>query len=57
MEAVPDLINALTAGRNKWVEMPVDRYFLEWVTVFTADTVVHLSAGLSTASAPQIGVG
>ena len=33
-------------GRNEWVEMPVDRYFLEWVTVFTASTVVHLSAGL-----------
>ena len=55
-EAVPDLIDALTAGRNKWVEMPVDRYFLEWVTVFAASTVVHLSAGMSATHVPQIGV-
>ncbi len=54
-EAVSDLIAALTAGRNRWVELPVDRYFMGWTTVFTTGTVVSLGTAAARA-APQVGV-
>jgi hypothetical protein len=54
-EAVPDLIDALTAWRNRWVELPVERYFMAWSSVFTTGTVVHLGAAAATA-VPQVGV-
>jgi hypothetical protein len=54
--AVPDLIDALTAGRNKWVEVPVERCLLGWPLVFSASTIVHLGAEMTAIHPPQVGV-
>ncbi len=56
VEAVPDLIGALTVGRNKWVEVPVQRYVLRWPLMFRRATVVHLGVGEPLEHLPQVGV-
>jgi hypothetical protein len=53
--AVPDLIEALTAWRNRWVEVPVDQYFMTWTAAFTGGTVVHLGTASAT-HAPEVGI-
>ena len=53
--AVPDLIEALTAWRNRWVEVPVDQYFMTWTAAFTGGAVVHLGTASAT-HAPEVGV-
>lgn len=42
MEAVPDLVDVLTAARRRWVEVRVDRYFRGWPRVFNRRTEILL---------------
>jgi hypothetical protein len=55
-EAIPELIDALTARRTKWVEVPVQRYFTYWPQVFTATTVAEIGLGREVIHRPRIGV-
>jgi hypothetical protein len=54
-QAVPDLIEALTAWRHRWVEVPVDQYFMTWTAAFAGGTVVHLGAA-SARHRPEVGL-
>lgn len=56
MEAVPDLIDALTVRRNRWVEQPVRRYFAGWPSIFYRTQPLYAGATLEVSHLPQIGV-
>jgi hypothetical protein len=53
-DAVPDLIDALTAERDKWVEVPLRRYIGGWPLVFDGMTVVEISSGVRALHRPEI---
>jgi hypothetical protein len=53
-EAVPELIDALTAVRDRWVEVPVRRYIGGWPLVFDGTTVVEISSGVRALHRPEI---
>lgn len=55
-EAVPDLIDALTARRNRWVEVPMRSYFTGWTSIFYRARPVYVGTGLDVMHRPQIGV-
>jgi len=55
-EAVPELINMLTARRTKWIEVPVHRYFRRWPRVFTGTTTVGIGSKMRVGCAPRVGV-
>jgi hypothetical protein len=53
--AVPDLIEALTVRRNRWVEMPAYRYFMAWSVAFAEGSGVYLGTA-GAAHAPEVGI-
>ncbi len=56
-EAVPDLIDALTVARNKWVEVPTRRWVQFWPHAFAAPIVISCYSGVTLAShEPRVGV-
>lgn len=54
-DAIPDLIDALTVQREKWVELPVRKYFGYWPVVFSRASVCGIGLG-ACASRPRLGV-
>ncbi len=56
-EAVPDLIDRLTARRNRWVEVPVKQYVRRLPRLFNGQTIVSLGGSdLRVAHTPQVGL-
>lgn len=55
-EAVPDLIDALTVARHKWVEVPTRRWVQFWPALFTAPIIICYSGVTLALHEPQIGV-
>lgn len=55
--AIPELIDVLTAVRNRWVEVPVRAYLGTMPLVFDGTTVVQLGSGSRAVHHPVVGVG
>ncbi len=53
-EAVPDLIDALTAQRERWVEVPVRRYLGGWPLVFDGISVSEVGPGVRVLTRPDL---
>ena len=54
--AVPDLIDVLTVRRRKLVEVPVQPYFDECVTIFSTPTVIALGSASPLRHSPVLGI-
>ncbi len=55
-EAIPDLIERLTAVQTKWVEEPAYRTFDYWPEVFNGVTATCLGRTVWLAAGPQLGI-
>ena len=52
--AVPDLIDALTAQRDRWVEVPMRRYLGGWPLVFDGVTISEVGPGVRVVTRPDL---
>jgi hypothetical protein len=55
-EVIPNLVDVLTAERNKWIEVPVIRYFDDLRRTFDRPTTVFVGDRYEVLHIPEIGV-
>lgn len=53
-DAAPDLIDALTAQRERWVEVPMRRYLGGWPLVFDGVTISEVGPGVRVVTRPDL---
>ncbi len=56
-EAIPDLVQALTARGERWVEVPAETFTHRVPELFSRPTVVHLDGLTRVIWCPQVGIG